>query len=164
MMRISNKLSTVISLCLTLILLAALCVLAVWLPMVVDSMIDVTDNIGNRGEITNPERVFVLADAYVMVAVAFVAVILLFFLLRAVLLERIFTESATRLIASISWCCFAECLILLGGGVGFYKVFIIPRAFLVVAFVAAFLGIVLRVVKNVIEEATAIKSENDFTI
>ena len=157
MMRISNKLSTVISLCLTLILLAALCVLAVWLPMVVDSMINVTDNIGNRGAITNSERVFVLADAYVMVAVAFVAVILLFFLLRAVLLERIFTESATRLIASISWCCFAEGMLFLAIGYYFQLAF-------GVAVAACFVGLCLRVVKNVIAEATRIKSENDFTI
>ena len=29
---------------------------------------------------------------------------------------------------------------------------------------AGFLGLVLRVVKNVIEEAVALKAENDFTI
>ena len=34
----------------------------------------------------------------------------------------------------------------------------------VLAFVVGFLGLVLRVVKNVIEEATALKTENDFTI
>ena len=35
---------------------------------------------------------------------------------------------------------------------------------LVLAFTAALLGLCLRVVKNVIEEATAIKSENDLTV
>ena len=157
MLRISNKLSTVISLCLTLILLAALCVLVAWLPMVVESMIDVADNIGNRALITDSERVFVLADAYIMVAVAFVAVILLFFLLRAVLLERIFTVLATRLIAAISWCCFAEGVLFLAIGYYFQLAF-------GVAVAACFVGLCLRVVKNVIEEATRIKSENDFTI
>lgn len=157
MLRMSNKISTVISLCLTLILLAALCVLVAWLPMVVESMIDVADNIGNRALITDSERVFVLADAYVMVAVAFVAVILLFFLLRAVLLERIFTVSATRLIAAISWCCFAEGVLFLAIGYYFQLAF-------GVAVAACFVGLCLRVVKNVIEEATRIKSENDFTI
>lgn len=157
MFHISNKISTVISLVLTVILVAALCVLTAWLPMVVDSMIDVADNIGDRASITEAGRMFVLIDAYVMVAVAFVAVALLFFLLRAVLMERIFTPSATRLIAAISWCCFAEGALFLLIGVYFQLAFGVSVA-------ACFVGLCLRVVKNVIEEATRIKSENDFTI
>ena len=39
-----------------------------------------------------------------------------------------------------------------------------PLVHLGAAFVAGFLGLVLRVVKNVIEEAVALKAENDFTI
>ena len=40
----------------------------------------------------------------------------------------------------------------------------VPLRDRVLAFVAGFLGLVLRVVKNVIEEAVALKAENDFTI
>lgn len=157
MLRVSNKISTVISIVLTVLLLAALCVLVYWLPPVVNSMIDTADNIGNRAQITASQRVFVLTDAYVMVAVAFVAVILLFFLLREVLLERVFCVKTTRLIAAISWCCFAEGLLFLLIGVFFQLAF-------GAAIAAFFVGLCLRVVKNVIEEATRIKSENDFTI
>ena len=35
---------------------------------------------------------------------------------------------------------------------------------LMLAFVSAFLGLCLRVVKNVIEEGTEIKAENDMTV
>ena len=157
MFRISNKVSTVISLILTVLLLAALCALVFWLPMVVNSMIDTVDNIGNRAQITEGQRAFVLTDAYVMVTVAFVAVILLFFLLREILLERVFCSKTTRLIAAISWCCFAEGLLFLLIGIFFQLAF-------GVAIAACFVGLCLRVVKNVIEEATRIKSENDFTI
>jgi hypothetical protein len=38
------------------------------------------------------------------------------------------------------------------------------RLALAVGFVAVFVGLCLRVVKNVIEEATLIKSENDLTV
>jgi len=93
-----------------------------------------------------------------------VADVLLIRLLGNIRRAEIFTASAVSKLRGISWCCFAECLILVGGGIHFYRVFIMPHAFLVIAFAAAFLGIVLRVVKNVIEEAVAIKCENDYTI
>ena len=157
MFRISNKASTVITLVIAGLLLVALCVLAVWLPAVVESMINVTDNLGNHAEITEGQRILVLIDAYTMLAVAFFAVIIAFFLLREVLLERVFSVKVTRLISAIYWCCFAEGLLFL----------LIGPFFLLaigVAVVACFAGLCLRVVKNVIEEATRIKSENDFTI
>lgn len=157
MFRISNKASTVITFVIAALLLIAICVLAFWLPAVVDSMINATDNIGNRAEITETQRVLVLIDAYAMLAVALVAVILSLFLLREVLLERVFSVKATRLISAISWCCFAEGLLFLL--IGFFFQIAIG-----VAVAACFAGFCLRVVKNVIEEATRIKHENDFTI
>ena len=36
--------------------------------------------------------------------------------------------------------------------------------FLIIAFACAFMGLIVRVVKNIIEQATAIKAENDFTV
>ena len=157
MLRKSNKVSTVITFVIAALLLIAICVLAFWLPAVVESMINVTDNVGNRAEITATQRVLVLTDAYAMLSVALVAVILSLFLLREVLLERVFSVKATRQISAISWCCFAEGLLflLLGG---------LFQLAIGVAIAACFAGFCLRVVKNVIEEATRIKSENDFTI
>jgi len=153
MLRKSNKVSTVITLVIAGLLLVALVVLAFRLPAVVESMI----NVGNRGEITDGQRTLVLIDAYAMLAVAFLAVITGFFLLREVFLERVFSQRVIRQISVISWCCFAEGLLFLLLG-GFF-----PLA-IGIAIVACFAGFCLRVVKNVIEEATRIKSENDFTI
>ena len=157
MLRNSNKVSTVISMILTGLLFLALCALALCLPMVVTSMIDTVDNIGDRASITATERALVLTNAYAMVLVAFIADVLLFFLLRKVLRSQVFSDSAVRLIASVSWCCFAEALLFLLIG-GFFQL-----AF-GVAIAACCLGVCLRVVKNVIAEATRIKSENDYTI
>ena len=157
MLQKNNKISIMITLVISVLLMVALVMLAFWLPAVVKSMINVVDNVGNRGDITNLQRTLVLADAYAMLAVAFLAVIIGFFLLREVLLERVFSQRVTRQISAISWCCFAEGLLFLLIG-GFFQIAI------GVAVAACFAGFCLRVVKNVIEEATRIKSENDFTI
>ena len=82
------------------------------------------------------------------------------FLVRLLLLVRrhqVFTDRAVSCLRTISWCCFIEAGLLCLGIVYF-------RLLPVLAFVAGFLGLVLRVVKNVIEEAVALKAENDFTI
>ena len=83
------------------------------------------------------------------------------FLVKLLLLIRkhlVFTEKAVSCLRTISWCCFIETgLCLITARVYF-------PAHYTAAFVAGFLGLVLRVVKNVIEEAVALKAENDFTI
>ena len=83
------------------------------------------------------------------------------FLVKLLLLVRrhlVFTDGAVSCLRTISWCCFIEAGLFVVNGVLFFGID------LVLAFVAGFLGLVLRVVKNVIEEAVALKAENDFTI
>ncbi len=83
------------------------------------------------------------------------------FLVKLLLLVKrhlVFTEGAVSCLRTISWCCFIEAALCL------MTVRIFFPAHIAAAFVAAFLGLVLRVVKNVIEEAVALKAENDFTI
>ena len=83
------------------------------------------------------------------------------FLVKLLLLVRkhlVFTDGAVSCLRVISWCCFIEAVLCLLTT----KVFVL--AHFAAAFVAGFLGLVLRVVKNVIEEAVALKAENDFTI
>ena len=83
------------------------------------------------------------------------------FLVKLLLLVRrhlVFTDGAVSCLRTISWCCFIEAGLFVVNGVLFFGID------LILAFVAGFLGLVLRVVKNVIEEAVALKAENDFTI
>ena len=70
----------------------------------------------------------------------------------------LFTTEAVSCLRTISWCCFIEAVLCL------LTIRVAPLVHLGAAFVAGFLGLVLRVVKNVIEEAVALKAENDFTI
>ena len=157
MLRISNKTSTVSSIVFTFLMIVALIFLTWWLPDVVDSALNMEDNLGDRSTITETGRLWVLIDAYAMLAVAYVAVVLLFFLLRAVLREAVFSKTATSLLSAVSWCAFAEGLLFLPLGRWFQLAF-------AAAVAAFFIGLCLRVVKNVIEEAARIKAENDFTI
>lgn len=71
--------------------------------------------------------------------------------------KDVFIERNVRHLRIISWCSFAVSIILLVSG--FYYLL-----FLLIAIAAAFLGLIMRVVKNVIEQAVVIKNENDYTI
>lgn len=71
--------------------------------------------------------------------------------------DDVFIEKNVKYLRTISWCCFAVALILLVSG--FYYVL-----FIMIAVTAAFFGLILRVVKNVIEKAMIIKNENDYTV
>ena len=83
------------------------------------------------------------------------------FLVKLLLLVKrhlVFTDRAVSCLRTISWCCFLE------AGLCALSAILYFRIHLALFFVAGFLGLVLRVVKNVIEEAVALKAENDFTV
>ena len=78
-------------------------------------------------------------------------------LLRRIGRSEIFCAGNTSLLRRISWYCFAV------GVICFASMFYYPP-FLFIAGSAAFMGLIVRVVKNVFEEADRIKTENDYTI
>lgn len=71
--------------------------------------------------------------------------------------EEIFVERNVKYLRRISWCCFAVAFITFIGGI-----FYVP--FLLVSAPAAFVGLMLRVVKNVMQNAVEISQENELTI
>jgi len=71
--------------------------------------------------------------------------------------EKIFILQNVSYLRRISWSCIAVFLITLVGGI-----FYLP--FLFVSVAAGFVGIMLRVVKNVMQSAAEIKTENELTI
>jgi len=79
-------------------------------------------------------------------------------LLCAVRHEQVFTTGNVRYLRIISWCCFAAGAILLAAS------FFININLIILAVLAAFFGIVIRVVKNLFAAAVALKDENDYTI
>lgn len=157
MMKISSKASTNLSIALSIVFFVALVVGMAILPMFVKILIDTPDNIGFRDFITDGERMLVLVVAYLIFVVAMIADGILFLLLLRVKNELVFTEKSIALIRGVSWCAFAVGLLFLI--LGYYF-----QLALVVAAAAVFLGLCLRVVKNVIETATEIKYENDLTV
>ncbi len=70
---------------------------------------------------------------------------------------EIFITANVKYLRHISWCCFAVSFITIIGGILY-----IPFIFISVA--AAFVGLLLRVVKNVMQNAVEIKNENELTI
>ena len=72
--------------------------------------------------------------------------------------EEIFIPQNVAYLRGISWACFAMCLPCLL--IAVYG----SQTFLFVMVAAAFMGLILRVVKNVIEAAVLIKEENDYTV
>ena len=71
--------------------------------------------------------------------------------------QEIFIYSNVKYLRRISWCCFAVAFITFAGGF-----FYLPFFFVAVA--AAFVGLMLRIVKNVMQNAVEIKAENELTI
>lgn len=83
----------------------------------------------------------IMLTCYPCVPFAVVALWSLRCMLRNILNERIFVPDNSKMLHRISWCCFAVMAIMLFSG-RFY----LP--FYVCAIAAAFLGLILRVVKN----------------
>ena len=157
MLKIKSNHSITLSIVLSVLFFLGCVVGAFIMPSLTEMLINITGNIGNRAEITNGGRILVLTLAYAVLAVLMLADALLFSLLLRVRSGLVFTRISVALIRGVSWCCFLLGTVFCGLGIYFQLAFI-------VAFAAIFLGLCLRVVKNVIEEATEIKSENDLTV
>ena len=121
------------------------------------SLCGTRDLIGDRSQMTTAERYTVLGITYAMVAVAAVAILLLMRLLRVVSHGKVFSAETTKLIDMVSLCCFGEGLLFAVTGIWFQLSFGVTMA-------VCFIGLCLRIVGNVINEACRMKAENDLTI
>lgn len=88
---------------------------------------------------------------------AYVALYSLFRLLNNIRKEAIFIRPNVKYLRVISWCCFIIATLSFIGGF-----FYLPLLFVAVA--ASFVGLLLRIVKNVLQNAVEIREENDLTI
>lgn len=157
MPKISKKLSTTLSLALAVFFFAC-CIAGLFvLPSLTEMLINLPDNIGNRGQISPLGRTLSLISAYGIVLDMMLADVFVFWLVLLVRKGQVFTDRAVALIRSISWCTIALCVPFGFLGIYFQLAWIVCLA-------ALFLGLCLRVCKNAFEEATAIKQENDLTV
>ena len=151
MLKIPSKVSIWLSIVLSVLFFIVLVASCFYMPLLIYVYMSLKGAtvMGHTTEIT--------IIAYTIVGIMMLADVLLFVLLQRVRKSLVFTGVSVALIRGISWCavllgiCFAV--------LGFY--FWIAFC---AAFACIFLGLCLRVTKNVIEQATAIKAENDFTI
>jgi len=97
---------------------------------------------------------------YACLGFGIIALIILLRLLGDIRKEQVFTLTNVRRLRLISYCGFA---IMISCVVG--AVIASPRpVFIFLALVAGFLGLIMRVVKNVIDAARLLKEDADFTI
>lgn len=88
---------------------------------------------------------------------AFCALLCMHKLLRNVQRRQIFIHGNIKLLRILSWCCFAAALpLLLYGFYNLVSVFF--------SAILAFIALLLRVAKNMFEEAVELKEENDLTV
>lgn len=146
MPKISKNASVTLSLVCCIVGFLGLVFLAWYFPHLVPEAVDRTAS------------VWILVLDYLLLVPVAIANGFLVKLLLLVKKRQVFTDRAVSCLRTISWCCFIEAGLFVLSGALFFGID------LILAFVAGFLGLVLRVVKNVIEEAVALKNENDFTI
>lgn len=152
MLKISSKKSVMFSIVLSVAVFIALAAGALFMPYLVELYLNL-----KFGAVTMNYYLPVMVLGYTCLVLTASADVMLIRLLLRVKDGNVFTDKSVALIRGISWS-----VIFLGVTffiLGFY--FLI--AFLV-AFACMFLGLCVRVVKNVIELASKIKAENDFTI
>lgn len=97
--------------------------------------------------------------AYVVLAIIVVLLVFLFKLLMNISRKIVFEDKNIKTLRLISLCCFTDSALLFVWG-------FLTRLEIIflVAFTIGFMGIILRVLMNVLEEAVSIKKESDYTI
>jgi len=158
MLKIPRQVSVMISIVFCVLIILMLIAGAIYMPTLVRLLLELPDTVGHRGEaVTNFAIVFCTAVSYMILALAAITDALLLVLLFEVRQGRVFMAKSVACTRFISWCAMGFCLLFLS--LGYY--FVLSY---VVAFAALFVGVVIRVVKNALEEAMTLKSENDLTI
>ena len=110
----------------------------------------------SRADLQNMEMWFVLT-CYGSAVFVIVTLFTLSVLLKNISKEDVFTHKNVGAIRICSWCCFAVAL-LCTLSTAYYA------PFMIVAVGAAFVGLILRIIKNIFGKAIVIKEENELTI
>ena len=155
MLKIGRRASCTISLVLSVVTLAAVVVAAFFMPRIAE--------VYCRAHVTPADApfylryTFILVVSYLILAVAAACAAVLLTLLLALRRGEVFTAANVARLRAVSWGCIIAAFLC----AALTPKFIISAA---VAFIAFFVGLCLRIVKNAFEEASALKEENDFTI
>lgn len=157
MFKISRRASVNISLAFTVLFFAVIVLLAVIMPSFVNLLIYASGQVGAGPAVLTPDHKTLTLLGYAVLLFMTAAIVQMFILLLRVRDGKVFTDRSVGLIRGVSWCCIAIGVLFCVIGLYFILAVLAGCA-------ALFLGLCLRVVKNVVEEATAIKAENDLTV
>jgi len=110
-------------------------------------------------EITNNQLIekFIIGITYLAVPAGWGAIVILFKLLFNINKGIVFAQTNVKMLTVLSWLC-----LYVGFLSGFATRWYIP--FIIVSVSAMFIGLIVRVVRNIISEAIEIKDENDLTV
>lgn len=157
--KISRSASTTLSYALSILVIPMLVALTVLMPRILHLYVQMVHMPQAASPSSLPDQIplFLWIAVYLGIAIAYAADGAMLMLLHRIRHDQVFTAPNVACLRLLSWCCFGEagCFFCLG---------VYFRFSFAVAFAAFFIGVALRVVKNVMEEATALKTENDFTI
>ena len=104
-----------------------------------------------------PIRILLTTCLYLSDFLGIAALLALMKILDNIAKQKVFVEENARCMRLISWCCFAVAAI--WTVLGFWRALA-----LFVAFIAAFAGLIVRVMKNLLAMAIELREENDYTI
>lgn len=106
-----------------------------------------------------PIRNQLIVCLYISDALGILALWQLHRLLRNINRQQVFVTENASCFRIIAWCCFAVSII-------WIIMFLTCWRFheFIISFMAAFAGLVIRVIKNLIEAAVELREENDYTI
>ncbi len=157
MLKINRKISVYISIVLTAIMFACAVALAFYMPTFLEHLLSLLEKSGAFSGLAPFQMTVLYVALYAEIALMMIGLGMLFALLLLVQKKMVFTPTAVELIRYISWC-----LILMGVIMASLTFFSLLALFIGAA--VFFVGLTIRVVKNVIESAVYLKEENDLTI
>lgn len=100
---------------------------------------------------------FLIFMTYLAIPAGWGALVLLYKILFNVRDKKVFIDVNVKYLTMLSWLCFYVGIISIVGAINFI-------AFVLVSLSALFIGLIVRVVRNIIEEAIKLKEDSDLTI
>ena len=154
---LKRKTSAKISLGICIFFLVALLALAATFPMFFRWLYVSYHGLNETSEIVRANVKTVTRAFYCCVPFALAALYALIRLMLGVISERVFEQRTVTYLRLLFWCCAA--VFLVTGGFGFRYV-----PLWIVALAMAVVGVLVRVVMNVMRSAVELREENDLTI
>ena len=112
---------------------------------------------GILGTVNDTDKYLFLGCLFGCSLPAYVLLYSMHILLKRVQHGSVFTPENVRLLRTVSLCCFLAALLCLVSGLRFPVLLVITAS-------AGFVGLIVRIVKNVFQQALRMKDELDFTV